>query len=193
MNFSPKSAFAGPFWPGCSWQARSCSAWFPRRASASAKWPDVDAPNVTVSLGWPGAGPEEIESGIIQPLEESLAQVEGVQRNRSDRALGSARLTAIFRPEPQHRSGIARRARPRLSQAQRSLPRTCSSRPSRRAIPMISRCSQWSKRRVFSAIVGRRRAATKSNRSCRRSRASARSRPVATWIEISDSGSTATS
>ena len=42
--------------------------------------PDVDSPNVTVSLGWPGAAPEEIEHGIVEPLEESLAQVEGIQR-----------------------------------------------------------------------------------------------------------------
>ena len=31
--------------------------------------PDVDSPNVTVSLSWPGAAPEEVEHGIIEPLE----------------------------------------------------------------------------------------------------------------------------
>ena len=84
--------------------------------------PDVDSPNVTVSLGWPGAGPEEIESGIIQPLEESLAQVEGVQRIEATARLGSARLTAIF--------GLNRNidlalqdVQAKVSQAQRSLPK----------------------------------------------------------------------
>ncbi|HVW30203.1 MAG TPA: efflux RND transporter permease subunit [Polyangiaceae bacterium] len=58
--------------------------------------PDVDSPNVTVSLSWPGAAPEEVEHGIIEPLEESLAQVEGMQRIEAQAKLGSARLTAIF-------------------------------------------------------------------------------------------------
>ncbi|MET0790963.1 MAG: efflux RND transporter permease subunit [Polyangiaceae bacterium] len=84
--------------------------------------PDVDSPNVTVSLGWPGASPEEIESGIIQPLEESLAQVQGVQRIEATARLGSARLTAIF--------GLDRNidlalqdVQAKVSQAQRSLPK----------------------------------------------------------------------
>ena len=83
--------------------------------------PDVDSPNVTVSLGWPGASPEEIESGIIQPLEESLAQVQGVQRIEATARLGSARITAIF--------GLDRNidlalqdVQAKVSQAQRSLP-----------------------------------------------------------------------
>src|SRR5450432_670834 len=58
--------------------------------------PDVDSPNVTVSLSWPGAAPEEVEHGIIEPLEQALAQVEGVQRVEGSARLGSARLTVAF-------------------------------------------------------------------------------------------------
>jgi multidrug efflux pump subunit AcrB len=42
--------------------------------------PDVDSPNVTVSISWPGAAPEEVERGLIEPLEQALSQVEGVQQ-----------------------------------------------------------------------------------------------------------------
>lgn len=58
--------------------------------------PDVDSPNVTVSLSWPGAAPEEVEHGIIEPLEQALAQVEGVQEIQATARVGSARLTAVF-------------------------------------------------------------------------------------------------
>src|ERR1700749_399536 len=58
--------------------------------------PDVDSPNVTVSLSWPGAAPEEVEHGIIEPLEQALAQVEGVQQIQATARIGSARFTAVF-------------------------------------------------------------------------------------------------
>src|SRR5450432_1635318 len=84
--------------------------------------PDVDSPNVTVSLGWPGASPEEIESGIIQPLEESLAQVDGVQRIEATARLGSARLTAIFALNRNIDLAL-QDVQAKVAQAQRSLPK----------------------------------------------------------------------
>jgi multidrug efflux pump subunit AcrB len=45
--------------------------------------PDVDSPNVTVSLSWPGAAPEEIEHGIVEPLEQALAQSKGCKDQAS--------------------------------------------------------------------------------------------------------------
>jgi hydrophobe/amphiphile efflux-1 (HAE1) family protein len=84
--------------------------------------PDVDSPNVTVSLSWPGAAPEEVERGIIEPLEQALAQVEGVQRIDASARVGSARLTAAF--------AIGRNidlalqdVQAKVSQAQRQLPK----------------------------------------------------------------------
>ena len=53
--------------------------------------PDVDSPNVSVSISWPGAAPEEVERGIIEPLEEALAQDEGVQQIQASARAGSAR------------------------------------------------------------------------------------------------------
>jgi len=84
--------------------------------------PDVDSPNVTVMISWPGAAPEEVERGLIEPLEQALAQVEGIQRIDASARIGSARLTAVF--------GVGRNVdlalqdvQAKVSQAQRSLPK----------------------------------------------------------------------
>ncbi|MBI5532022.1 MAG: efflux RND transporter permease subunit [Deltaproteobacteria bacterium] len=84
--------------------------------------PDVDSPNVTVSISWPGAAPEEVERGLIEPLEQALAQVEGIERIDASARIGSARLTAVF--------GLGRNidlalqdVQAKVSQAQRSLPK----------------------------------------------------------------------
>jgi len=84
--------------------------------------PDVDSPNISVSLSWPGAAPEEIEHGIVEPLEQALAQVEGVQRIQGSARLGSARLTIEF--------GLGRNidlavqdVQAKVAQAQRQLPK----------------------------------------------------------------------
>ena len=60
------------------------------------QFPDVDYPTISVSVAWPGAAPEDVESGVVNILEESLAQVEGVQTMTSSSSMGSARITATF-------------------------------------------------------------------------------------------------
>ena len=60
------------------------------------QYPDVDYPNISVSLQWPGAAPSAVEREIIEPLEQALAQVEGVQQISSSARQGSARITATF-------------------------------------------------------------------------------------------------
>jgi multidrug efflux pump subunit AcrB len=60
------------------------------------QYPDVDNPTVTVSVSWPGASPEDIETGIINPIEDSMSQVTGVLTLASSAQQGSARVTATF-------------------------------------------------------------------------------------------------
>ncbi len=84
--------------------------------------PDVDSPNVTVMLSWPGAAPDEIEQGIVAPLEQSLAQVEGIQQITASARVGSARLTAVF-PVGQDIDLALQDVQAKVSQAQRSLPK----------------------------------------------------------------------
>ena len=60
------------------------------------QYPDVDYPNISVSLSWPGASPSAVEREIIEPLEQAIAQVEGVKQISSNARQGSARVTAMF-------------------------------------------------------------------------------------------------
>ncbi len=60
------------------------------------QYPDVDNPTVSVSVSWPGASPEDIETGIINPIEDSMSQVTGVLTLSSSAKQGSARVTATF-------------------------------------------------------------------------------------------------
>ncbi len=43
-------------------------------------FPETDMDIATVSVAYPGAGPEEVEEGICQPIEEAVHAIEGVKR-----------------------------------------------------------------------------------------------------------------
>ncbi len=60
------------------------------------QFPDVDNPTISVSITWPGASPEDIESGILLPVEDAMSQVTGVLTLTSSAKVGSARITATF-------------------------------------------------------------------------------------------------
>jgi multidrug efflux pump len=60
------------------------------------QFPDVDNPTVSVSVSWPGASPEDIETGLINPIEDAMSQVTGVVTLASSAKQGSARVTATF-------------------------------------------------------------------------------------------------
>ncbi len=66
-----------------------------RRIGVS-QYPDVDYPNITVSASWSGASPSAIEREVVEPLEQAIAQVEGVRELTSQARQGSARITAVF-------------------------------------------------------------------------------------------------
>jgi len=57
------------------------------------QFPDVDFPTISVSVVWEGAAPEVIENDIVEPLEEALAQVEGLRTITSVSRMGSASIT----------------------------------------------------------------------------------------------------
>lgn len=60
------------------------------------QFPDVDNPTVSVSVSWPGASPDDVETGVINTLEDAMSQVTGVQTLTSSARAGSARITATF-------------------------------------------------------------------------------------------------
>ncbi|WP_437928332.1 efflux RND transporter permease subunit [Sorangium sp. So ce291] len=84
--------------------------------------PDVDSPNISVSVSWAGASPEEVEHGIIEPLEQALAQVEGIQSINASARPGSARLTAVFALSRNIDLAL-QDVQAKVAQAQRQLPK----------------------------------------------------------------------
>ena len=52
--------------------------------------PDIDYPYALAMVTYPGAGPEEIDSLITEPMEESFASVEGVKNMISMTSEGAA-------------------------------------------------------------------------------------------------------
>ncbi|MCW5805105.1 MAG: efflux RND transporter permease subunit [Deltaproteobacteria bacterium] len=60
------------------------------------QFPDVNNPTVSVSVSWPGASPEDVETGLITPIEDVLSQVTGVLEITSSARHNSARVTATF-------------------------------------------------------------------------------------------------
>jgi hydrophobe/amphiphile efflux-1 (HAE1) family protein len=107
------------------------------------QFPDVDFPNITVSIVWEGAAPEVMENDVVDPLEEALVQVEGVRTITSSSRMGSAYITVEL--ELSRNVDLALQdVQTKVSQAQRRLPRDidppviAKSNPEDQPIMMIS-------------------------------------------------------
>ncbi|MDG2299768.1 MAG: efflux RND transporter permease subunit [Planktomarina sp.] len=61
-------------------------------------FPDVVIDNVTVSVRWDGAGPEDVDRAIVQVVELSLLGVEGVTNTEATSSEGSAKIVMEFEP-----------------------------------------------------------------------------------------------
>ena len=58
--------------------------------------PNIDRPTITVSTGWRAAAPSEVESEILEPQENQLRDVPGLQRMTSTASQGRASITLEF-------------------------------------------------------------------------------------------------
>jgi len=61
-----------------------------------ARFPKVDLPTVTVTVNYPGAAPEEMESEVTQIVEDAVATVAGIEELRSLSAEGRAWVMLTF-------------------------------------------------------------------------------------------------
>jgi multidrug efflux pump subunit AcrB len=61
-------------------------------------FPDVVVETVTVGVVWDGAGPEDVDNGIVQLLEPALLSVEGVETSKSTSVEGRATIVLDFEP-----------------------------------------------------------------------------------------------
>lgn len=86
------------------------------------QFPDVDFPNISVSMTWEGAAPEVIENDVVEILEEALVQVEGIRSMTSSSRMGSASITLEF--DLSRSVDLALQdVQTKVAQAQRRLPR----------------------------------------------------------------------
>ncbi len=58
--------------------------------------PDVDFPVVSISVSYPGAAPEIIESNVVDVLEDAVMTIEGVRSVSSTSSFGQATITVEF-------------------------------------------------------------------------------------------------
>lgn len=58
--------------------------------------PNIDRPSISVSTGWRAASPSEIESEIIEPQENQLRDVPGLQRMQSTASAGRGSINLEF-------------------------------------------------------------------------------------------------
>ena len=47
------------------------------------EWPDIELPFIGVTIVYPGASPETLESDVVEHIEEAMAQVSGVEKIKS--------------------------------------------------------------------------------------------------------------
>jgi hydrophobe/amphiphile efflux-1 (HAE1) family protein len=83
--------------------------------------PDIDFPNVNISITWEGAAPEVMETEVVDVVEESLMTVEGVKKITSSVKFGSANITAEFNLDKEIDVAV-QEVQTKIAQAQRNLP-----------------------------------------------------------------------
>lgn len=59
-------------------------------------FPDIDLPQVTVQAGWRAASPQEVESEIVEPMEEVLKGIPGMEEMQSNAFNGGAWINMQF-------------------------------------------------------------------------------------------------
>ncbi len=58
--------------------------------------PQIEVPMADVMIGYPGASPKEVESGVVQPIEKIVSNIKGVEDVYSTSMNGMAMLTVQF-------------------------------------------------------------------------------------------------
>jgi len=85
------------------------------------QFPDVNNPTVTIGVAWPGASPEDVETSLVNPIEDVLAQVSGIVEISSQARRNFARVVATFDIDRNIELAL-QDVQARISQIQRLLP-----------------------------------------------------------------------
>jgi len=62
-------------------------------------FPEISLDKIQVSVAYPGAGPEEVEEGVLLKVEENLTGVDGIKQLKAQAAEGFGTVTAELYPE----------------------------------------------------------------------------------------------
>jgi len=84
--------------------------------------PDIDFPNVSVSLAWEGAGPEIMETDVVDIVEDAVMSVEGIREVTATCRHGRASVNIEFDLSRDIDAAV-QEVQTKLAQAQRLLPR----------------------------------------------------------------------
>src|SRR5581483_8980314 len=60
------------------------------------RFPNISFPVVTVSIGYPGAPPEDVETLITKPVEDAVVAINGIDTISSSSNQGQSRVTIRF-------------------------------------------------------------------------------------------------
>ncbi len=85
------------------------------------EYPSVDPPIISVSVSYPGANSDVIETQITEPLEQSINGIPGIRTLTSSSRQGNANITVEFELSVDMETA-ANDVRDKVSQAQRMLP-----------------------------------------------------------------------
>ena len=85
--------------------------------------PDVDFPVVTVTITWPGASPDVMESAVADIVEDAVMSVDGIQLVQSASQQGQTQIIIQFALE-QNINAALLQIQTKVSQAQKNLPET---------------------------------------------------------------------
>lgn len=104
--------------------------------------PDVDFPVVAVVVSYPGAAPEAVESDIIEPIEESVNTISGIDYIESTARAGEALVILFFEMDVD--SGTAmQEVRDGSAPSRRRSPRTRTTRCCSSSTRPSCRWSPW--------------------------------------------------
>src|SRR4029453_9348336 len=67
------------------------------------EYPEITAPIVAVAIPYPGASPDAVEREVIEPIEEVISGISGVDRMRSGSldGFGNIIVEFVFEKDPQ--------------------------------------------------------------------------------------------
>ena len=123
--------------------SRCCCSW----SSASSRciqldtdeYPEINAPVVVVAIPYPGASPDVVEREVIDPIEEVISGISGVDRMRSNSLDSFANIIVEFDFAKDPQRGDAGDPRQDLGASATTCRRRWRSRSSRSSIPPTGR------------------------------------------------------